>query len=32
MTIVSNFLEFNKQFVEQKQYEEYLTDKYPDKK
>ncbi|MCU6795501.1 carbonic anhydrase [Paenibacillus sp. WQ 127069] len=32
MTIVSSFLEFNKQFVEQKQYEEYLTDKYPDKK
>ncbi len=32
MTIVSDLLEFNQQFVEQKQYEEYLTDKFPDKK
>ncbi|HEY0827456.1 MAG TPA: carbonic anhydrase [Bacilli bacterium] len=32
MTIVSDLLEFNQQFVEQRHYEEYLTDKYPDKK
>ncbi|KRE53631.1 beta-class carbonic anhydrase [Paenibacillus sp. Soil522] len=32
MSIVPGLLEFNKQFVEEKQYEAYLTDKYPDKK
>ncbi|WP_256758928.1 carbonic anhydrase [Cohnella sp. WQ 127256] len=32
MTIVSEILEFNEQFVEQKRYEKYLTDKFPDKK
>lgn len=32
MSIVPSLLEFNKQFIEEKQYEAYLTDKYPDKK
>ncbi|OBZ10163.1 MULTISPECIES: carbonic anhydrase [Bacillales] len=32
MSIVPRMLEFNKQFVEEKQYEAYLTDKFPDKK
>jgi len=32
MTIVSGLMEFNQQFVKDKQYEEYLTDGYPDKK
>lgn len=32
MSIVPRILEFNKQFVEEKQYEAYLTDKFPDKK
>lgn len=32
MSIVPRLLEFNKQFVEEKQYEAYLTDKFPDKK
>jgi carbonic anhydrase len=32
MSIVSDILEYNQQFVEQGKYEEYLTDKYPDKK
>lgn len=32
MSIVPRIMEFNKQFVEEKQYEAYLTDKYPDKK
>lgn len=32
MSIVSEFLEFNQQFVEKKEYEAYLTDKFPDKK
>lgn len=32
MSIVPQILEFNKQFVEDKQYEAYLTDKYPEKK
>ncbi|MNI09145.1 Beta-carbonic anhydrase 1 [compost metagenome] len=32
MTMVSEFLQYNKQFVEDKHYEQYLTDKYPDKK
>jgi carbonic anhydrase len=32
MSIVPGLLEFNKRFVEEHQYKEYLTDKYPDKK
>ncbi|MEK3885136.1 carbonic anhydrase [Paenibacillus sp. PL2-23] len=32
MSIVSELLSFNKQFVEEKQYETYLTDKFPEKK
>ncbi|MDQ8736940.1 carbonic anhydrase [Paenibacillus sp. LHD-38] len=32
MSIVPRILESNKQFVEEKQYEAYLTDKFPDKK
>lgn len=32
MSIVPEILEFNKQFVKEKQYEAYLTDKFPDKK
>lgn len=32
MSIVSEIMEFNEQFVEQKKYEKYLTDKFPDKK
>ena len=32
MSVVSDLLQFNKLFVEEKQYEAYLTDKYPDKK
>jgi len=32
MSIVKNFMEFNKAFVEDKEYEKYLTDKYPEKK
>lgn len=32
MSIVPSVLEHNKQFVEEKQYEAYLTDKFPDKK
>lgn len=32
MSIVSNLVQFNKKFVEEKRYEDYLTDKYPDKK
>ncbi|GKU77629.1 carbonic anhydrase [Paenibacillus sp. L3-i20] len=32
MSIVSQLVAFNKQFVEEKQYEEYLTDKFPEKK
>lgn len=32
MSIVPRMLEFNKQFVEEKSYEAYLTDKFPDKK
>ncbi|MBD2868164.1 beta-class carbonic anhydrase [Paenibacillus arenilitoris] len=32
MSIIPRLLEFNKQFVEEKQYEAYLTDKFPDKK
>ncbi|WP_409347024.1 beta-class carbonic anhydrase [Paenibacillus sp. MBLB4367] len=32
MSIISDIMEFNREFVENKQYEQYLTDKYPDKK
>ncbi|MBB3111126.1 carbonic anhydrase [Paenibacillus phyllosphaerae] len=32
MSIVPEILSFNRNFVEQKQYETYLTDKFPDKK
>jgi len=32
MSIIPSVLEFNKKFVEEKQYEAYLTDKFPDKK
>ena len=32
MSMVPQILEFNKKFVEEKHYEEYLTDKFPDKK
>ncbi|MNZ93712.1 Beta-carbonic anhydrase 1 [compost metagenome] len=32
MSIVPRILEFNQKFVEEKQYEAYLTDKFPDKK
>lgn len=30
--MIDKILEYNKQFVENKQYEEYVTSKYPDKK
>ncbi|WP_168123117.1 carbonic anhydrase [Paenibacillus sp. HB172176] len=32
MSTISDLLEFNKNFVEEKQYEAYLTDKFPGKK
>lgn len=32
MSIVPNILEFNRKFVEDKQYEAYVTDKFPEKK
>lgn len=32
MSIVSQLMSFNKQFVEEKQYEAYVTDKFPEKK
>lgn len=32
MSIVPSLVEFNKQFVADKRYEDYLTDKFPDKK
>ncbi|MDQ6418760.1 carbonic anhydrase [Paenibacillus sp. LHD-117] len=32
MSMVPQILAFNKQFVEEKQYEAYLTDKFPEKK
>lgn len=32
MSIIPGLLEFNKKFVEEKKYEAYLTDKFPDKK
>jgi carbonic anhydrase len=31
MSIIPSLLEYNKRFVEEKRYEEYLTDKFPDK-
>ncbi|MEV3741594.1 carbonic anhydrase [Paenibacillus larvae] len=32
MSLLSNILEYNKTFVDNKQYEEFLTDKFPDKR
>jgi len=32
MSFVSDILEFNERFVEEKKYEQYLTDKFPEKK
>ncbi|THF74131.1 beta-class carbonic anhydrase [Cohnella fermenti] len=32
MSILTSLTEYNRHFVEEKQYEAYLTDKYPDKK
>lgn len=32
MTLLTNILEYNKTFVDNKQYEEFLTDKFPDKR
>ncbi len=32
MSMIDQIIDFNKSFVEQKGYEKYLTDKYPDKK
>lgn len=32
MSLVPKLLEYNKTFVEEKQYEAYLTDRFPDKK
>ncbi|MBN3527524.1 beta-class carbonic anhydrase [Paenibacillus apiarius] len=32
MSNMCNILEYNRQFVDSKQYEQYLTDKFPDKK
>ncbi|MEK8132503.1 carbonic anhydrase [Paenibacillus filicis] len=32
MSLVSELMEHNRKFVEQREYESYLTDKYPDKK
>lgn len=32
MTFVDDILAFNRQFVEEKQYEQYLTNKFPEKK
>lgn len=32
MSIVSDILEYNQQFVEQRKYEKYLTDRFPEKK
>lgn len=32
MTIIPRLMEYNKKFVEEKRYVDYLTDKYPDKK
>ena len=30
--MIDQIIDFNKSFVEQKGYEKYITDKYPDKK
>jgi len=32
MSVIPGLLEFNKKFVEEKQYEAYLTDRFPEKK
>ena len=32
MSMIDQIIDFNKNFVAQKGYEKYLTDKYPDKK
>ena len=32
MSNMSNILDFNREFVEKREYEQYLTDKFPDKK
>ena len=32
MSVVKEMLEFNKRFVEEKQYEPFVSDKFPDKK
>ncbi len=32
MSIVNQMLAFNQQFVEEKQYEQFISDKFPDKK
>ena len=32
MCMIDQIIDFNKEFVAQKGYEKYLTDKYPDKK
>lgn len=32
MSMIQSIMEFNQEFVEKKEYEAYLTDKYPDKK
>jgi len=32
MSIIPGLLEFNKKFVEEREYESYITDKFPDKK
>lgn len=32
MSVISDIMQYNRQFVGNKEYEEYLTDKYPDKK
>lgn len=32
MSLLNEIIQFNKQFVEEKNYEEFLTDKFPDKK
>ena len=32
MSTIKDILAFNEQFVEEKRYEQYMTDKYPDKK
>ncbi|MFZ0076428.1 MAG: carbonic anhydrase, partial [Exiguobacterium undae] len=32
MSVVNQMLAFNQQFVEEKQYEPFISDKFPDKK